>query len=96
MGTDATRCAICGGEFSAKRVHIDGGQYHPRCAIMSGPSAAQERDHLAGQCETLLLENTKLRALLNDKGYLQMKADYNKGHLSYFNTLQSRESGLHL
>lgn len=42
MGTDATRCAKCGGEFGSKRIHIDGDQYHPGCAIMSYPSHTPE------------------------------------------------------
>lgn len=42
MGTDATRCAKCGGEFSAKRIHIDGDQFHPGCAIMSSPPHTHE------------------------------------------------------
>lgn len=35
MTSDATRCAMCGGEFSATRTWIDGNQYHPTCALMS-------------------------------------------------------------
>jgi len=41
-GTDATRCKVCGGEFGTKRVLIDGGAYHPRCAVMSYPSHTHE------------------------------------------------------
>lgn len=41
-------------------------------------------------------EIKKLRELLRNKQYLQMKADYNRGHLSYFNTLQGIEKGLGL
>ena len=35
MGTDATRCCVCGGEFSKERTIIDGRTYHPSCALMS-------------------------------------------------------------
>ena len=42
MGTDATRCAVCGGEFSATRSIIDGVAMHPRCAIMSHGSHTHE------------------------------------------------------
>lgn len=42
MGTDATRCATCGGEFSAQRVIIDGVALHARCAIMSHGSHTHE------------------------------------------------------
>lgn len=41
-GTDATRCKVCGGPFSAKRTIIDGEQYHERCALMSHPSHTWE------------------------------------------------------
>ncbi len=41
-GTDATRCKVCGGEFGEKRILIDGGAYHPRCAVMSYPSHTHE------------------------------------------------------
>ena len=39
---DTTKCCVCGGEFSADRVIIDGGQYHPRCSIMSYDSHTHE------------------------------------------------------
>lgn len=42
MSTDATTCAKCGGEFSRERVHIDGSQYHPSCALVSWPSHTHE------------------------------------------------------
>lgn len=35
MGTDATKCVVCGGEFSVKRTIIDGNSYHPSCALQS-------------------------------------------------------------
>lgn len=35
MYSDATRCAVCGGEFSSKRVIIDGQAMHARCSVMS-------------------------------------------------------------
>lgn len=38
MSSDATLCAMCGGEFSSKRVIIDGIAMHQRCAVMSYPS----------------------------------------------------------
>jgi hypothetical protein len=44
MSTDATRCKVCGGQFSAKRIIIDGMAYHERCAVMSYPSHTHE-DH---------------------------------------------------
>lgn len=37
MTSDATRCAVCGGEFSAKCVVINGATMHPGCAVMSYP-----------------------------------------------------------
>lgn len=38
MSSDATRCAVCGGEFSSKRVIIDGQAMHAGCSVMSyGP-----------------------------------------------------------
>lgn len=33
-------------------------------AMTEGPTPAQERDHLAEQCDTLLRENERLRAAL--------------------------------
>lgn len=46
MGTDATRCVVCGGEFSRTRTIIDGNQYHPGCAIMShGSHTARDMAH---------------------------------------------------
>jgi uncharacterized small protein (DUF1192 family) len=38
-------------------------------------------------------EIERLRALLNDKTYIQAKADYNRGHLSYCNYLNEKERG---
>jgi len=38
MSSDATRCARCGGEFSRKRIIVEGNAYHESCAIMSYPS----------------------------------------------------------
>lgn len=35
MSSDATRCAVCGGEFSSKRVVVDGRAMHQGCAVMS-------------------------------------------------------------
>ena len=42
MGTNATRCAVCGGEFSATRSIVDGVAMHPRCSIMSHGSHTHE------------------------------------------------------
>jgi hypothetical protein len=42
MSTDATRCKVCGGPFSAKRVIIDGMAYHERCSVMSYPTHTHE------------------------------------------------------
>lgn len=42
MSTDATRCKVCGGQFSAKRIIIDGCAYHERCAVMSYPPHTHE------------------------------------------------------
>jgi hypothetical protein len=42
MSTDATRCKVCGGPFSAKRIIIEGMAYHERCAVMSYPSHTHE------------------------------------------------------
>lgn len=33
--SDATTCAVCGGEFSSRRVIVEGIAMHPRCAVMS-------------------------------------------------------------
>jgi regulator of replication initiation timing len=40
-----------------------------------------------GTCE-------RLRALLNDKQYIQLLADYNRGHLSHYGWLKKRDGGL--
>lgn len=37
-----------------------------------------------------------LAALLRDERYIQMKADYNRGHLSHAGALDKRERGLGL
>ena len=37
MSTDATRCFVCGGAFSTKRVIIDGRAGHVGCVVMSYP-----------------------------------------------------------
>lgn len=42
MSTDATRCTVCGGPFSQKRIIIDGQAYHPRCSYMSHPTHTWE------------------------------------------------------
>lgn len=44
----------------------------------------------------LRAEIARLRALLNDKVYIRCKADYNRGHLSHANYLDSMEVGLAL
>jgi len=41
-GADATRCKVCGGPFAAKRLVIEGEQYHERCALMSYPPHTHE------------------------------------------------------
>jgi hypothetical protein len=38
----------------------------------------------------------RMRVLLNDKAYIQRKADYNKGHLSWHNMLREQEGDLNL
>ena len=44
----------------------------------------------------LQAERDALRALLNEKDYIQCKADYNRGHLSHHNYLAEKERGLGL
>jgi hypothetical protein len=36
-----------------------------------------------------------IQDLLSDREYLQIRADYNRGHLSHYGWLNSRESKLH-
>lgn len=79
MGTDATLCAKCGGTFSVTRVHIDGKNYHERCAFMSYPSHTQE------DCGRLSAEIERLRAALTecaDDLEASVKAEY-QGTLDY-------------
>ena len=39
-------------------------------------------------------EIERLQKLLDDKQYIQIRADYNKGHLSHAGWLESREKSL--
>jgi hypothetical protein len=41
-------------------------------------------------------DGPKLRALLSDQEYIRMKADYNRGRLSWANMIEERERGLGL
>lgn len=56
MGTDATKCAKCGGEFSRKRIYVQGTAYHEGCVIMSYPS------HTPADMEWMNREIERLRA----------------------------------
>lgn len=58
MTTDATRCAKCGGEFSSKRVHIDGLQFHESCALSSASS------HTEADVARMSAQIERLRAVL--------------------------------
>ncbi len=58
MSTDATRCYVCGGEFSAKRIIIKGRAAHQGCAIMSYPPHTADdysrlHDHMQAEIERL-------------------------------------------
>jgi hypothetical protein len=44
--------------------------------------------------EELQAENRKLKELLQDKQYVQLLADYNKGHLSHYGWLRQRDGGI--
>lgn len=48
------------------------------------------------QCQAcrMAAEIGRLRALLSDKDYIRCKADYNRGHLSHANYLESKERGI--
>lgn len=60
MSSDGTRCAVCGGEFSAKRVIINGAAMHQSCAVMSYPSHTS--DDVARMTNTIF----KLRSALEN------------------------------
>lgn len=51
---------------------------------------------VADEIEQAEKEIAQLRALLNDARYIQMKADYNNGQLSWANMIEERERGLGL
>ncbi len=73
MGTDATKCAVCGGEFGTKRIHIEGKQYHPGCAVMSYPP------HTHDDWQRLADKSERLRAALT-----AIKEGYGPNHGSKF------------
>lgn len=65
--TDATRCAVCGGEFSRQRVHIEGKQYHPRCAIAShGTHTYEDVVRLSAEIERMRVPIVALIKHLNE------------------------------
>lgn len=88
MKTDATKCAVCGGEFSAKRVIIDGRAMHQGCSVMSYPS------HTPKAMNEMNNEIQRLIGLLRDKQYIRLLADYNRGHLSHYRWLKERDDGI--
>lgn len=49
MSSAADRCAVCGGEFSAVRIHIGGLPYHRGCAMMSYPPHTHEDNQRLGE-----------------------------------------------
>lgn len=52
--SDATRCKVCGGPFSAKRIIIEGDQYHEACALMSySPHTHADYARLSDFCASL-------------------------------------------
>lgn len=60
MSSDATRCAVCGGEFSSKRVVIDGQAMHAGCSVMSyGPHTPDDMARLGNKLWDLWYAATK-------------------------------------
>ena len=39
-------------------------------------------------------ENERLKALINNKQYIRLLADYNRGHLSHYNWLKEQDGGI--
>lgn len=65
MGNDATRCYVCGGEFSTKRTIIEGRAAHEGCAVMSYPphtadAMAKMHDALQTEIERLLANQERM------------------------------------
>lgn len=71
--TDATRCKVCGGPFTSKRVWIDGQQYHSSCAVMSYPP------HTHADYQQLSEEYGRLRSAL--EFYAQVE-NYRRGPIT--------------
>lgn len=44
--------------------------------------------------ERLRAENDKLHALINNRQYIQLLADYNRGHLSHYSWLKEKDGGI--
>lgn len=62
MSADTTRCAVCGGEFLAKRVIIDGRSMHRGCAVMSYPPHTS--DDAARMTNTIVKLRDALEAIV--------------------------------
>jgi hypothetical protein len=39
-------------------------------------------------------ENERMKALINNKQYIKLLADYNRGHLSHYNWLKEQDGGI--
>lgn len=48
-------------------------------------------ERLTAERDGAFAEMRRLRSLLDDKQYIQTKADYNRGHLSHAGWLEARE-----
>lgn len=53
-----------------------------------------EKSQLCAIIDYQRAENEKLKALIRDKQYVQLLADYNKGHLSHYDWLRQRDGGI--
>ena len=54
-------------------------------------TVGRNRDYWKREAEHMAAIIERLRLLLDDKEYIQAKADYNRGHLSHFGYLGARE-----
>lgn len=76
-GTSALNgcCAKCGGPFAAKRIVIDGQEFHERCAVMSDSNLTQkDYARLSAEVETLLAELDTANAQCRNLGQQLAKA----------------------
>lgn len=79
MGTDATKCSVCGGEFSTRRVIIEGKAVHQGCSVMSYPPHTS--DDMARLSDALERRIARLRGAIMK--YLSHQVGHQEGYVMF-------------